>query len=181
MRFAVLSDIHGNLESLEAVHDDAQRQGCSRFSCLGDIVGCGPNPKECLDIIREMNMVCVRGEHDQFVSSDESLDQLPSHVAGALVWTRGQLNSEERQWLGSLNCLNVGSVGQPRDNNPKAAYVIYSLDTAFVELRRVDYDIAATRRKLLAMGLASELAEGLGCGGWGGDEVDSAPGTLEST
>jgi hypothetical protein len=58
----------------------------------------------------------------------------------------------------------VGSVGQPRDNNPKAAYVIYDLDEGSIEIRRLDYDIPKTQKKILAAGLPSRLAERLSDG-----------------
>ena len=57
--------------------------------------------------------------------------------------------------------VNVGAVGQPRDNNPRAAYVIYDVDAGTIELRRLEYDIAATQRKILAAGLPERLAERL--------------------
>ena len=57
--------------------------------------------------------------------------------------------------------VNVGAVGQPRDNNPKAAYVIYDMDAGTIELRRLDYDIATTQKKILAAGLPERLAERL--------------------
>ena len=60
--------------------------------------------------------------------------------------------------------VNVGSVGQPRDNNPKAAYVIYDLQEGSIEIRRLDYDIAAAQRKILEVGLPPRLAERLAFG-----------------
>jgi len=57
--------------------------------------------------------------------------------------------------------VNVGAVGQPRDNNPRAAYVIYDLDAGTIELRRLEYDIPTTQRKILAAGLPERLAERL--------------------
>jgi diadenosine tetraphosphatase ApaH/serine/threonine PP2A family protein phosphatase len=57
--------------------------------------------------------------------------------------------------------INVGAVGQPRDNNPKAAYVIYDMDAGTIELRRLEYDIAAAQKKILAAGLPERLAERL--------------------
>jgi len=60
--------------------------------------------------------------------------------------------------------INVGAVGQPRDNNPKAAYVIYDVEAGTIELRRLDYDIATTQKKILAAGLPERLAERLAYG-----------------
>jgi diadenosine tetraphosphatase ApaH/serine/threonine PP2A family protein phosphatase len=60
--------------------------------------------------------------------------------------------------------INVGAVGQPRDNNPKSAYVIYDMDASTIELRRLDYDIAAAQKKILEAGLPERLAERLAYG-----------------
>lgn len=64
MRLAVLSDLHANLPALEAVLADARRRGADRFLCLGDIVGCGPQPEECVRLIRDIGAVTVLGNHD---------------------------------------------------------------------------------------------------------------------
>jgi diadenosine tetraphosphatase ApaH/serine/threonine PP2A family protein phosphatase len=60
--------------------------------------------------------------------------------------------------------VNVGSVGQPRDNNPKAGYVIYDMDEMTIELRRLDYDIKKTQAKIIAAGLPQRLADRLAVG-----------------
>jgi diadenosine tetraphosphatase ApaH/serine/threonine PP2A family protein phosphatase len=60
--------------------------------------------------------------------------------------------------------INVGAVGQPRDNNPKSAYVLYDMDAQTIELRRLEYDIAAAQKKILAAGLPERLAERLAFG-----------------
>ena len=66
MKFAIIADIHANLEALEAVLADSREQGCERYVCLGDVVGYGANPKECLEIVRKMEMSCVKGNHDEY-------------------------------------------------------------------------------------------------------------------
>ena len=63
MRTAIVSDIHGNLEALEAVLSDIENQKCDRIVCLGDVIGYGPNPCECLDSVMKMD-ACVLGNHD---------------------------------------------------------------------------------------------------------------------
>ena len=63
MRTAIVSDIHGNLEALQAVLKDIETQKCARVMCLGDVVGYGPNPCECLDIVSKLDG-CVLGNHD---------------------------------------------------------------------------------------------------------------------
>ena len=65
MKRALISDIHGNLEALNAVLDDIRQQGISEIYCLGDVIGYGPNPVECLDIVRRKCAMCLLGNHDQ--------------------------------------------------------------------------------------------------------------------
>jgi predicted phosphodiesterase len=239
MKFAIIADIHANLEAFQVVLDDIKQQKCTHYACVGDVVGYGANPKECLEIVRKIGMPCVKGNHDEYCSSEEQLDGFNPHAAEAVAWTREQLNDEERQWLRDLKyfrmvtsfsmvhatldgpqrwgyvfdklaaaasftyqntgvCffghthvpvafirdsmvrggtyskfkveqgkkyfVNVGSVGQPRDNNPKAAYVVYDVDEGTIELRRLDYDIAAAQKKILDAGLPPRLAERLAYG-----------------
>ncbi len=239
MKYAVIADIHGNLEALKVVLDDAKSQKVTHYCCVGDTVGYGANPKDCLDIVRQMNMPCVKGNHDEYSSSEEELDGFNPHAAEAVTWTRKQLTKEDRQWLRDLKYVrmvasfsmvhatldgpgrwgyvfdklmaaasftyqntsvcffghthvpvafvrdsvvrggsyskfkvepgrkyfvNVGSVGQPRDGNPKTAYVIYDLDESTIEIRRLDYDIPTAQKKILAAGLPPRLAERLSLG-----------------
>jgi predicted phosphodiesterase len=239
MKFAIIADIHGNLDAFQVVLDDAKKQQVSHYACLGDVVGYNANPKECLDIVRAMNMPCVKGNHDEYCSSEEHLEGFNPAAAEAVNWTRTQLSDDDRQWLRDLKytrmvtnftivhatldgpqrwgyvfdklaaaasftyqntsvCffghthvpvafmkdsvvrggtyskfktepgkkyfVNVGAVGQPRDNNPKAAYVIYDTVDGTIEIRRLDYDIAAAQKKILAAGLPERLAERLAYG-----------------
>jgi predicted phosphodiesterase len=239
MKFAIIADIHGNLDAFQVVLDDAKKQQVTHYACLGDVVGYNANPKECLDIVRAMNMPCVKGNHDEYCSSEEHLEGFNPAAAEAVNWTRTQLSDDDRQWLRDLKytrmvtnftivhatldgpqrwgyvfdklaaaasftyqntsvCffghthvpvafmkdsvvrggtyskfktepgkkyfVNVGAVGQPRDNNPKAAYVIYDTVDGTIEIRRLDYDIAAAQKKILAAGLPERLAERLAYG-----------------
>jgi predicted phosphodiesterase len=239
MKFAIIADIHANLEAFQTVLADIKEQKCTHYACVGDVVGYGANPKECLKIVRDLGMPCVKGNHDEYCSMDEQLDGFNAHAAEAVNWTRKQLNEDERQWLKDLKyfrlvtsfsmvhatldgpqrwgyvfdklaaaasftyqntsvCffghthvpvafirdtmvrggtyskfkvdptkkyfVNVGSVGQPRDNNPKAAYVVYDVDEGVIELRRLEYDIAAAQKKILDAGLPPRLAERLSYG-----------------
>jgi predicted phosphodiesterase len=239
MRYAVIADIHANLEAFQVVLNDSKEQKCTHYCCVGDVVGYNANPKECLDTIREMGMPCVKGNHDEYCSSEEELDGFNPHAAEAVNWTRKQLSKEDRQWLRDLKYVrlvasfsmvhatldgpqrwgyvfdklmaaasftyqntqvcffghthvpvafvrdsvvrggtyskfkvepgkkyfvNVGSVGQPRDGNPKAAYVVYDLDESTVELRRLDYDIPKAQKKIMEAGLPQRLADRLALG-----------------
>jgi predicted phosphodiesterase len=89
---AILSDVHGNLEALTAVLEDVQSQGITEIYCLGDIVGYGPNPRECID--RVMNFaVCILGNHDQGALFDP--EGFSSGAERAIFWTRQQLESAD--------------------------------------------------------------------------------------
>lgn len=235
-RYAIIADIHANLDAFQVVLEDIKQQKCTHVVCLGDVVGYGANPKECLDIVRGMNIPVVKGNHDEYVGSDDSPDGFNDAAAEAVAWTRAQLTEEDRKWLRDLKyfrlvanfsivhatldapqrwgyvfekleaaasftyqntqicffghthvpvafvrdtgvrggtyskfraepgkkyLVNVGSVGQPRDGNAKAAYVIYDMPAQTIELRRLDYDIAAAANKILGAGLPPRLAERL--------------------
>ena len=239
MKFAIIADIHANLEAFRVVLEDCKKQKVTHYACLGDVVGYNANPKECLDIVRDMAIPVVKGNHDEYCSTEEHLDGFNPAAAEAVNWTRKQLTNEDRQWLRDLKytrmvtsftivhatldgpqrwgyvfdklaaaasftyqntsvCffghthvpvafmrdnlvrggtyskfkvepgkkyfVNVGAVGQPRDNNPKAAYVVYDVHEGTIELRRLEYDIAAAQKKILAAGLPERLAERLAYG-----------------
>ena len=80
-------------------------------------------------------------------------------VRDAMV--RGGTYSKFKTEPGKKYFINVGSVGQPRDGNPKASYVVYDLDEGSIEIRRLDYDIGTTQRKILEAGLPPRLAHRL--------------------
>ncbi len=239
MKYAIIADIHGNLEAFQVVLEDIRAQQVDHIVCLGDVVGYNANPKECLQIVRDMNIPCVKGNHDDLCSTNNELEGFNPHAADAVHWTRNQLNDDEKKWLRDLKytrmaanftmvhatldapdrwqyvfeklaasasfpyqltqvCffghthvpvafmrdtmvrggtyskfkidpskkyfINVGAVGQPRDNNPKCAYVIYDLTAGTIELRRLEYDIAAAQAKIIAAGLPERLAERLAYG-----------------
>jgi predicted phosphodiesterase len=239
MKYAIIADIHGNLDAFQVVLDDIRAQKADHIVCLGDIVGYNAQPKECLDIVRQMNIPCVKGNHDEYCSTENHLDGFNPHAAEAVHWTRNQLSEEDKKWLRDLKytrmaanftmvhstldaperwqyvfdklaaaasfpyqntqmCffghthvpvafmrdtvvrggtyskfkvdpakkyfINVGAVGQPRDNNPKCAYVIYDMDALTIELRRLEYDIAAAQKKIREAGLPERLAERLAFG-----------------
>jgi predicted phosphodiesterase len=108
VRRALISDIHGNLEALEVVLDDIKAQGISEIYCLGDIIGYGPNPRECIDRVMETCQITLLGNHDQGAMFDP--DGFNIGAERAIFWTREQLespsdrNNNERRWefLGEL-------------------------------------------------------------------------------
>jgi diadenosine tetraphosphatase ApaH/serine/threonine PP2A family protein phosphatase len=93
---ALISDIHGNLEALQAVLDDIQKQQVNEIYCLGDVVGYGPNPRECIDLVMQCRVVLL-GNHDQGAMFDP--DGFNPPAERAIFWTRGQLetSTEQRQ------------------------------------------------------------------------------------
>lgn len=108
MRRALISDIHGNLEALEVVLADIKSQGIKEIFCLGDIIGYGPNPRECIDRVIENCKVTLLGNHDQGAMFDP--DGFNIGAERAIFWTREQLenpsdrvNNEKRwEFLGML-------------------------------------------------------------------------------
>jgi predicted phosphodiesterase len=102
MRFAILSDIHSNLEALEAVLVDAKAQGCTNFVCLGDIVGYNANPCECIKVIRALECPVVKGNHDEQVSIVRSTEGFNELAEEAIDWTRAQLSDDDKAWLADL-------------------------------------------------------------------------------
>jgi len=231
---AIISDIHGNLEALLAVLADIkQQEEISEIFCLGDVVGYGPNPRECLDKVMQECTVCLLGNHDQGALYDP--EGFNAGAERAIFWTRRQLESDspkvnEVRWeflnerprtyrdgkllfvhgsarnplneyvfpediynqrkmekifalvehycfqghthvpgvfteglnffspeeigfqfeLSSEKALvNVGSVGQPRNGDPRASYVV--LNDGQLSFRRVEYDVEKTIEKIYAI------------------------------
>jgi predicted phosphodiesterase len=236
MRFAIFSDIHANLEALEAVLADANQRKCTHFTCLGDVVGYNASPRECVKRVRTMDCPIVKGNHDEQASLLESSRDFNELAEQAMSWTRDHLTNEDKEWLRELHLqrhvgdftivhatldtpgqwgyvfnnldaaasftyqhtavcffghthvpmafvrddgirrvkiehlriepgkkylINVGSVGQPRDGDWRAAYCIYDVDAKDVEQRRIRYDIATTQKKIIKAGLPPLLGERL--------------------
>lgn len=228
MKYAILGDIHANLEALRAVLEDAQKEKIDDYVCVGDLVGYAANPNECVEIIQELGCPVVKGNWDAYASTNDKLSQFRSQPAASIRWTRKQLSAKNRQWLGGLELvrhvgsfsivhatldvperwayvmdklaaasnfryqntpvcfyghthsplafvrdnavrgglfeklrldtgkhyfINVGSVGQPRDGDPRAGYVIYDIRANEVRLRRLPYNVERTIEKIRKAGL----------------------------
>ena len=132
MRFAILSDIHSNLEALEAVLADARAQSCTQFVCLGDVVGYNANPSECVKIIQELECPVVKGNHDEqasIVASTEAFNELAEE---AIDWTRAQLSAADIAWLADLSLTRqVGDftiVHATLDSPGQWGYIFNDLD-----------------------------------------------------
>ena len=118
MRYAILSDIHGNLAALRAVLGDLG--SVDAVWCLGDVVGYGPDPNQCVDLIRQTAAVCLAGNHDHAASAQFDLEAFNPDAAKAILWTRQQLTSQNLDYLAGLPSLQqVDQItlahGSPRD------------------------------------------------------------------
>ncbi len=102
MKYAILGDIHSNLEAFQAVLEDAQKEKVTHYACVGDVVGYAANPHECLSIVRELNCPVVKGNHDEYASQDDECEHFRPMAADVIKWTRKVLTDEERQWLRDL-------------------------------------------------------------------------------
>ena len=103
MRYAIIADIHANLTAFEAVLDDMERRGgVDEIWCLGDIVGYGPDPHECIERLRQYNHVCVAGNHDWAAIGKVSTADFNPDAALACQWTAGQLTAKDIRYLERL-------------------------------------------------------------------------------
>lgn len=103
MRFAILADIHSNLEAFESVLGDADsRGGFDKIWCLGDVVGYGPDPNECIKRLRQFEHVCIAGNHDWAAIGKMDTSDFNPVAAAAANWTAEQLTAEDREYLLSL-------------------------------------------------------------------------------
>ena len=118
--FAIISDIHSNLEALQAVLDDVDRRGVKEIVCLGDVIGYGPDPKECLDLIRERCRVCLMGNHDHAVMFEPCNFNLAAERA--CYWTRQVLEDEADKALRNERWQFLGAM-PVRYHDPDILYV----------------------------------------------------------
>src|SRR5690349_21669077 len=102
MRVAVISDIHGNLHALEAVLADIVDAAPDEVWCLGDVVGYGPRPNECADIVRERSAVVLVGNHDLAAIGNLSTAEFGPLASVSAQWTAAKLTDANADWLRSL-------------------------------------------------------------------------------
>ena len=103
MRYAIIGDIHANLAAFTAVLDDIERQGgVAKVWCLGDVVGYGPDPHECIELLRQTNHVCVAGNHDWAAIGKVDTSEFNPDAAAACHWTARQLSSADVEYLANL-------------------------------------------------------------------------------
>jgi predicted phosphodiesterase len=238
MRIGIISDIHANLEALEAVLQDIKLRKIDGIWCLGDIVGYGANPNECIDIVRSNNITCVMGNHEHLISGVDVSDDFYLYADEHISWTRSVVTKENLAYIhnlpikielekvtlvhgspkqpfdyiismfeaeeaipylktplcfmghshipmvatfkdykhkklryvknrgrivlsNSIEFINPGSVGQPRDENPESSYMIYDTETNSVLNRRIKYDVCKARKKIIDAGLPVWLGDRL--------------------
>lgn len=102
MRIAVISDVHGNLVALEKVLDSIHETGVDRIVCLGDLVGYGARPQECVDLIVSTGISCIGGNHDEAAAHSGEVFKFNRAAKEAILWTRDQLSTGARRYLASL-------------------------------------------------------------------------------
>jgi diadenosine tetraphosphatase ApaH/serine/threonine PP2A family protein phosphatase len=134
MRFAILSDLHANLEAIEAVLADAHERECTRFVCLGDVVGYNANPRECVEIVQKLECPVVKGNHDEQASLEESSRDFNALAETAINWTRAQLTATDKTWLRELPLMqevdDFTIVHATLDTPEEWGYVFNALDAA---------------------------------------------------
>ena len=108
MRALIVADVHANLEAFEAVIADARSQGwIDTVWSLGDIVGYGPQPSECIALLRDFPHLAIAGNHDLAAIHAIELEEFNSIAAAAAVWTQGQISEDDRIWLAGLPLITT--------------------------------------------------------------------------
>ncbi|MBI4394583.1 MAG: metallophosphoesterase family protein [Candidatus Omnitrophica bacterium] len=254
MKYAVISDIHSNLEALERALSEIQKRKVDQIVCLGDVVGYGANPSECLKLVREVSEEVVMGNHDQAIEDIKLRDDFTDWAREAIEWTAGVLTIDEKKRIrdftpvvidkkrnvtlthgslyepeafhylfsssdaqpsfkvletdfcffghthipslftaltptlsprgrgegegksivgrylpegsyrltrGERYLINPGSIGQPRDKNPKLGFAFFDSDELTLEIVRLDYDNKKAADKIRKAGLPAYLADRL--------------------
>ncbi len=243
MRIGVMGDIHSNLAALTRVVTYLRSEKCMKIICLGDIVGYGPRPQECVDLVKGYKMPTVMGNHDDWIGNYLRIAGTSAEVRNMIIWTKKHLTPEAVEFLRSLpnrgsyggidyvhasnapdnrywpyvrdlpsleenfrhqktkvcfhghthrpalgvcyeeetpyfaqlsdvhfleeGCrylINPGSVGQPRDGDPRASCAIYDSKDQSISFMRLDYDIARTQEEMVAAGLPEPYCKRLALG-----------------
>ncbi len=103
-KIGFFSDIHGNFEALTAILERLDQEACDYLICLGDIVGYGASPAQCVQLIRQREIPCTLGNHDHYATllMDPAIDRLRDDVKHSITWTQSQLSMDDLKWLSSL-------------------------------------------------------------------------------
>jgi predicted phosphodiesterase len=170
MRIAVVSDIHANLHALETVLADIDREPVDELWCLGDVVGYGPRPNECCDLIRDRAAISLCGNHDLAALGVLDIAEFSGDAAAAARWTSGVLGADQRTWLASLAPLGKRGDAElyhasPRD--PVWEYVL-SEEVAVLALEATTAPLVLVGHTHVALALAwdgARIEGGLAPGG----------------
>jgi predicted phosphodiesterase len=241
VKYAIISDIHANLEALEAVRQEIDKISPDAVLCLGDLLGYGGAPNEVVRLTRSMSELVVAGNHDFGVVGLTDISYFNRYAREAIAWTAENLGEEESAYVKALPLahaegddfrivhatpsnparwnyiftheqaleefsafteracfighshqprifelmdaetiivnsdratlrdgrrylINVGSVGQPRDGDPRASICVYDRERCEVSIRRVEYDIEGAKKRIIDAGLPQVLANRLSWG-----------------
>lgn len=136
VRLAVISDIHGNLEALESVLKDLDGLNIDRVLCLGDVVGYGPNPEECVQLICSRNIPTIAGNHDKAILFPALLNWFNPTAQTSLIRTRAMLSAASRNWMAGLPfCAAMGSYYGVHGFPPKS-FITYLFQVTAGRLQR---------------------------------------------
>lgn len=144
MRFAFISDIHANLEALEAVFEDIEQQDVDEVICLGDIVGYGANPNECAELVRQKSDYILLGNHDAAAVNLLATHHFNSHAKIAIEWTASNLKNEIRSFLLSLPLVltrETLTLVHSTPYEPNMWYYITSLEEAAFNFQYFDTQV----------------------------------------
>lgn len=232
MKYAIISDIHSNLEALKTVLDYIHSQSVDQIICLGDVVGYGPRPNECIELIRNECHISLMGNHDHAVLGLMDISYFNQFAKDSVIWTQGQIKPENLDYLknmpftyesgdilfvhstpdnpedwdyilstaearASLNrinyklvfvghshvpvifslkhgqifedskilnlgddkyIVNVGSVGQPRNKDPRSCFVLFDDSSKKLQYIRLEYNVKTTYHEIIENKLPAFLA-----------------------
>ncbi len=134
MRFAIFGDIHANLHALQTVLADSEKENCTHYVCMGDVVGYNAFPTECLDLVRKLECPVVKGNHDEQASMVGEQEGFNALAEEAMNWTREKLSATDKEWLRSLRMQrqvrDFTIVHATLDTPHKWGYVFNQLDAA---------------------------------------------------
>jgi diadenosine tetraphosphatase ApaH/serine/threonine PP2A family protein phosphatase len=148
MKYAIISDIHGNLEALNAVFKDIKRRGADATACLGDVVGYYPNPRQCIELVRTRTSICVAGNHDYAAVERTDTSNFTYFAFSAMEWTKQNITDNDKAFLSALpltaSADDVFFVHSSPCDPERFSYVFpdneYSVIEAFCPLpRRVNF------------------------------------------
>ncbi len=243
LKIGIIADIHSNREALEAVLDELIN--IEQFYCMGDIIGYGADPIYCVEKMKKINCLCIKGNHEGAITGELDLYYFNEYAKQSLEWTMKQLRQQELHYIHGLPkkvdiakdilgvhgsprqplweyildeqtaeeifnkfdfkicfighshvpgyftfhrknriikyfeatagadlvlddehsyIVNCGSVGQPRDGNPQASYVLYDSEKGTIYIKRVSYPINTAQKKIIKANLPNFLAERLALG-----------------